>query len=324
MTKQITVPNVYNSSPEDFLDGNAYIPKEIGNLKLLRKESCNQIVYYDWNLSFKNPTFASRPDNFGKDEIQVIFNINQNIAWKIDDGREQVSMKAGEVCIFRNKNYKTSMTYTENRNFQFKSMQMPTKYFETLLSKYFPENQIERCKSLMLTHVTKTQITPDMYRVLSELDSAEKYHEFKDVFIDAKMIELIALVLYGISYNVSQIMPRTKQGALPGSKSDIEKMENLRLHIQFNPSDVYKIPDLAEKLSMSKSKFSRLFKNLYGISIHQYIQEKRLEKAAALILEGSSNVSEAAIKSGYTNMSHFSKEFKKKFGILPKKYSIKK
>ena len=34
----------------------------------------NQIVYYDWNLSFKDKTFASRPDNFGKDEIQIIFN----------------------------------------------------------------------------------------------------------------------------------------------------------------------------------------------------------------------------------------------------------
>ena len=35
------------------------------------------------------------------------------------------------------------------------------------------------------------------------------------------------------------------------------------------------------------------------------------------------NVSEAAINSGYTNMSWFSKEFKEKFGITPKKYGLK-
>ena len=56
MTKLITLPNVYDNP---------------------------QITYYDWDLSFKNTTLASRPDNFGKDEIQLIFNMNQNIEWKI-------------------------------------------------------------------------------------------------------------------------------------------------------------------------------------------------------------------------------------------------
>ena len=42
-----------------------------------------------------------------------------------------------------------------------------------------------------------------MYRVLSEIDSSEKFREFAGVFVEAKMIELIALVLYGISYNTA-------------------------------------------------------------------------------------------------------------------------
>lgn len=92
MNNQIIVPNVYNSSPDEFFSGSAYIPREIGDLKLLRKECRNQIVYYDWNLSFKDKTFASRPDNFGKDEIQIIFNINQKIDWQVDSAHEAVSM----------------------------------------------------------------------------------------------------------------------------------------------------------------------------------------------------------------------------------------
>ena len=92
MNNQIIVPNVYNSSPDEFFDGSAYIPREIGDLKLLRKECRNQIVYYDWNLSFKDKTFASRPDNFGKDEIQIIFNINQKIDWQVDSAHETENM----------------------------------------------------------------------------------------------------------------------------------------------------------------------------------------------------------------------------------------
>lgn len=71
---------------------------------------------------------------------------------------------------------------------------------------------------------------------------------------------------------------------------------------------------------MSESKLTRLFRALYGTSLHHYVQEKRLEKAASLLSTGSVNVSEAALKSGYTNMSHFSKEFQKKFGLPPKQF----
>ena len=72
MTKLITVPNVYENPHEELFDGRLYIPKEIGDLKLLRRESLTQdsrpqITYYDWDLSFKNTTIASRTDNFGRD-----------------------------------------------------------------------------------------------------------------------------------------------------------------------------------------------------------------------------------------------------------------
>ena len=75
---------------------------------------------------------------------------------------------------------------------------------------------------------------------------------------------------------------------------------------------------------MSESKLTRLFRSLYGTSIHQYIQDQRLENAARLISSKEVNVSEAALQSGYTNMSWFSKEFQKKFGLTPKKFSMLK
>lgn len=344
MTKLITVPNVYENPHEELFDGRLYIPKEIGDLKLLRRESLTQdsrpqITYYDWDLSFKNTTIASRTDNFGRDEIQLIFNMNQNIEWKIGDEQnnsdgeyEIVKMSPGQVCVFRNNDYKTSMQYDDSVNFKFKSLQMKTSYFEGLLTRYFPKEEIELCKNVFLTHVTKTQITPQMYKVLAQIDDSEKYHQFKGIYVEAKMIELIALVLNSIFYDKVKISPRKNIGATTTtytitsntSESDISKIESLYHRISFNPSDSYSIPELAKNLSMSESKLTRLFRSLYGTSIHQYVQNQRLEKAAILIATKGLNVSEAALQSGYTNMSWFSKEFQKKFGITPKKYSKEK
>ncbi|MBQ3801059.1 MAG: helix-turn-helix transcriptional regulator [Treponema sp.] len=322
MTKRVTVPDIYSLPPGKAFDGSVYLPKEVGKLKLLKKECSGKISYYDWDLSFVDETFASREDNFGKDEIQLIFNLSQPIEWQIDGGRELVNMQPGEVCVFRNNNCRTSMNYDKSVSFLFKSIQMPTGYFEQLLSRYFPETQIERCKVLFLSHVTKTLITQDMYRVLSEIDSSEKFREFSGVFIEGKMIELIALVLYGISYHTSESKPRKNVASLTASLTDRQRLEALRQRIQLNPSEDYHASELAAGLSMSESKLTRLFRSLYGISFHRYVQEQRLERAATLIAQGGVNISEAAQKSGYTNMSWFSKEFKEKFGISPKKFAM--
>ncbi len=298
-------------------------PTAIPYENTIPRRSASSVGDYDWNLRFKDKTFASRPDNFGKDEIQIIFNLNQKIDWQIDQGREKVSMLPGQVCVFRKNNYETSMNYDAQVKFQFKSLQMTTSYFEELLSSYFSNTDIEMGKNLFLTHVTSTEITSNMYRVLSEIDSAEKYHEFKGVFLEAKMIELIALVLHGIFHNRSSSIER-KSVVTEGSEADKAQLEKLRRRIQFNPADDYKIPRLAKNLSMSESKLTRLFRSLYGTSIHRYVQDQRLEMAAGLILSRGLNVSEAALKSGYTNMSWFSKEFQKKFGVAPKKFSMEK
>ncbi|MCI5518272.1 MAG: helix-turn-helix domain-containing protein [Treponema sp.] len=60
-------------------------------------------------------------------------------------------------------------------------------------------------------------------------------------------------------------------------------------------------------INCNQSKSTRIIRQVYGIPLHRYVQVQRLERAAALITEGEVNIFEAAIKSGYINMSHFAK-----------------
>ena len=66
---------------------------------------------------------------------------SSNSDW-IVNGSETVEMAKGEVCVFRNNNYATAMTYEAGANFVFKNLQMPTNYFQELLSKYFTDQNI--------------------------------------------------------------------------------------------------------------------------------------------------------------------------------------
>ena len=59
---------------------------------------------------------------------------------------------------------------------------------------------------------------------------------------------------------------------------------------------------------------------MFGTSVHAYIIEQRLEKAAGLLLESNLNVSQVATLVGYSKPSNFAAAFKKKYGVVPKNY----
>jgi len=310
------------------IDGSGSLSNLYGKIQVNKVKERENIIYRNWNIKFDKTTFAEEVDNAGQDEVQIMFNLSQDINWKINNkrldeininniGTEKVEMQRGEVCVFRNNNYSTSMDYQAGLIFNFKSLQMPTPFFRSLLSKYFSDQDISALENRFLTHVTKTVITPEMYRVLSEIDTSDRFKEYEGVYTEGKMIELTALVLYGIAYNKTDEIKRLP---IP-NKDDVKRMELLREKIQMTPALEYDAQTVADNLGMSVSKLNRSFRALYATSLHSYVQDKRLECAAKLIREKNIPVSEAALQSGYTNMSHFSKSFLKKYGVLPKNFS---
>ena len=73
-------------------------------------------------------------------------------------------------------------------------------------------------------------------------------------------------------------------------------------------------------VNLSTSKLAKGFSTMYGTSIHAYIIEQRLEKAAGMLLESNLNVSQIAASVGYGKSSNFTAAFKKKYGVLPRYY----
>jgi AraC-like DNA-binding protein len=76
--------------------------------------------------------------------------------------------------------------------------------------------------------------------------------------------------------------------------------------------------ELSHIIHMNDCKLKRTFKQCFGKTVYEFIREQRLEKAFTLLHHEEHNVSEAAFAVGYTNVSHFSEAFKKKYGFTPR------
>lgn len=83
------------------------------------------------------------------------------------------------------------------------------------------------------------------------------------------------------------------------------------------------VDGIAARLNLDRSYFSTLFKEQVGVPPGQYLINMRLEKAAELMLHHGESPTTAALSVGYTDIYHFSKAFKAKFGSSPRNY-IKK
>lgn len=77
---------------------------------------------------------------------------------------------------------------------------------------------------------------------------------------------------------------------------------------------------VSEKFGYNESYFCRRFREITGIKYSQYVQALRMELAQKLLREGSESVGSVAWKCGFSDVSYFTKCFKKQFGFTPTGY----
>ncbi len=93
-----------------------------------------------------------------------------------------------------------------------------------------------------------------------------------------------------------------------------------KAYIQANLEKPPRIQEIAKHICQSESSFKRNFKSTYGLSVYQFIQYARVQKAKQLLDTGRYNVRQVAYQIGYANPSHFSKAFRKYIHFNPKEY----
>lgn len=73
---------------------------------------------------------------------------------------------------------------------------------------------------------------------------------------------------------------------------------------------------LAREAGMSPFHFARVFRELAGTAPHRYLLAVRLRAARRLLSAGSS-VTDACYATGFSNLSHFIRQFGRAFGVSP-------
>ncbi|WP_170221700.1 AraC family transcriptional regulator [Neptunomonas concharum] len=99
------------------------------------------------------------------------------------------------------------------------------------------------------------------------------------------------------------------------------RINDVLYHIHSDISAPLNAKDLAKVAAYSTYHFHRVFKEVTGENLNDYIRRSRLERAANLLIyEPSSNVLEVASRCGFLSHASFTHAFKKQFGSSPREW----
>ena len=98
-----------------------------------------------------------------------------------------------------------------------------------------------------------------------------------------------------------------------------KRIKDAKILIDRDYAQSINLDQIAKRVYLSKYHFLRLFKEAYGVSPHQYLIGKRIEKAKFLLLTELS-VAQVCNDIGFESVQSFSNLFKRQTGLSPGQY----
>lgn len=103
----------------------------------------------------------------------------------------------------------------------------------------------------------------------------------------------------------------------------INKLESIMAVIDYIENNLNKKLDLssiANAVGYSKYHLHRIFTNMVGLSIHNYVQRRQLTEAAKLLVFSNKSILEIAFIAGYESQQAFTTVFKQMYKKSPNEY----
>jgi len=112
-----------------------------------------------------------------------------------------------------------------------------------------------------------------------------------------------------------------KYGYDPAAASPIPlAAERIRSYIEKHAAEEFTLRDVAEDIGLSVSRAVHVFKEAYGQTIVQYLQDVRLQMACDRMRFSNLNLEQIADLCGFRSYSYFYRVFRAKYGVSPSEF----
>jgi len=96
------------------------------------------------------------------------------------------------------------------------------------------------------------------------------------------------------------------------------RLKQVLSFIEDNLGQELALKDIAEVAGLSVSHCKTAFRSSIGQPIHQYVIQRRVERARSLLAEGQLPITQVALETGFAHQSHLAHHMRRMLGVTPK------
>lgn len=153
----------------------------------------------------------------------------------------------------------------------------------------------------------------DLARAL-EASSGSKADAYGANILSKSLLSIILVILNRqAASSVAPILPQTQAPSMPKVVTDVIH------YVDQNLAGDLSVSGIAESVHLNSVYLTRLFRQYSGLSLQQYIIEKRLAEAKRMLRNGQSPT-DVCYACGFNNYSNFSRTFTNHVKISPRQY----
>lgn len=165
--------------------------------------------------------------------------------------------------------------------------------------------------------ILNNAITPLMQVSVSQIFDTKIKGAARKMFFESKALELMSL-------QIQQLISEDSGSDISLTEKELSAVKTIKNLLNKNFKEHPSLTELAKSSGMTHTKLNFAFRKQYDSTVFEYIRKLRLEYSVQLLRERKLTVTEIAYEAGWSNPSHFSKEFTKHYGVSPKKYQLDK
>jgi AraC-like DNA-binding protein len=188
-------------------------------------------------------------------------------------------------------------------------------------SKMFASTTDDFYDSFLLPFFENTVSIPSIFRTgVTGYESIKKYLDSND-HISENRVGPWGLAIKGNLYLLLFDLVNLYEERIDGNaQRKTDKLKPVIKHVELHYGEPTTVEEMAKLAGFSESHFMRFFKEAFGVSFVTYLNDYRLSMAARLLLSTEDSVLNISQQVGFENLSHFNRQFKKKYNKTPREY----
>lgn len=264
----------------------------------------------DYELYYFDDVLLNHVSSHSHDYYEVYFFLEGDVDYQVEDTVYHLS--SGDFLIIPPYTRHNPVFKDVNNRFRRFILWLNQNFLHGLaesnpdLLYLFQQIREQRNYLLHVSDMVFQSVQARFIQILEEMKSSHICHDLEASLQVVSLLVSINRIVYDQQRNVTQPV---------SNDLHLNLCNYINTHLEHDLS----LDKLSSAFYLSKYHISHVFKQQMGISIYQYILQKRLNAGKNCILSGIP-ISQIHLHCGFHNYSSFFRAFKKEFGVSPKEF----